>query len=322
MALAGSVAVAFGAYGLGSQIGGGTSGAATATGAAFHPVRPMGGPGGPDGAGLQDLATRLGVSQDKLRAALDAIGKSDPQAGGDPRTVLEKALADGLNVPQSKVAAALDKLMAKHDAAEAGCRTAFEATLAKGLGIDAAKVKAAFDKLRPDRAGARHARPLGPGAGPGGFLSTLAKELGVDQSKLRAALEKVRPAGPGGPRFGPRPGGPRFGPDPGGHRFGPHPGGPRFGPHPDGPPSGGGAFRHEGGPGGPPDQLAADLAQALGVDRATVQSVLDKLHAQMESQMQARHDRFAAALAGRLGLSVQKVKDALAAGHPSPGRTP
>ena len=282
MAVAGSVALASAAYGIGSQSGGGNSGAATAPG--FRPVR---------GTRMmfhdreESLAKRLGVSEARLRAALGAIRKSEQRSGNDPRSQFEKALAGALGVPVSKVQDAFDKLQAQH-------RDAFAKRLANALGLDPVKVTSALDAVRPPD-----------------FLDALATKLGVDQAKLRAALDKIRPAGPmGGP--------PPFAGPPGGHRglrsF--RRGGPgRFGP--PGPPPG------VPGPGkprfglrfhaGPPPMFLDDLAKALGVKSSDLHAALEKVRSQLESQMHARRDRLATQLADKLGIPVQKVKDAFAA---------
>ena len=68
----------------------------------------------------------------------------------------------------------------------------------------------------------------------------------------------------------------------------------------------------------PRTEFAADLAKALGVDEDDVQSALDELHKSVESEMAARRGKFAAELAERLDLPVDKVKDVLAAGPPRP----
>jgi hypothetical protein len=290
--LAGAVVLASGAYAIGSQSGGGTSGAATGT------ASQSAGPGDP----AASLASRLGVTEAQLRAAFDDIRKTDPPPGGDPRAKLEKALADALGIDQSKVADALDKLRTQHEADESARHAAFAKSLAQELGLDPAKVTAALEKLRPDRGGPHafgpppggvvkrapgppppggpmgraHGFRIGPPPGRDGFLPRLANELGVDSSKLRAALDKLRPVGP------------RRGPD----------------------------------AGGPPAGFADDLAKALGANSSDVQSALDKIHTQIESDMTARRDKLAAALADRLNLPVKKVEDALAAGPPGPPRGP
>jgi transcriptional regulator with XRE-family HTH domain len=325
MVLAGSVALASTAYGIGSQSGDGTTDAATRSAKAA--------------AGGQTLAERLGVSEAKLRAAFEDIRKDDPPPGGDPRARLEKALADALGRPQTEIADALDQLRKQHEAEHAERRAAFAKSLADELGIDASKVTAALDKLRPERARMRRFRggppPGGPGFGP-----------------PPGASEKAVPP-PGGRGFdGPAPGGPGMG--------GPPPGGPGFDGPPPGasekalpPPGANGARRMRLAPPPGRDRLlsalakelgversdlraalrkvgpkrpktdprtgfAADLAKALGADEADVQSALDGLRKDAEAKMKARRDEFAAKLAERLDLPVEKVKDALAAGPPGP----
>ena len=72
----------------------------------------------------------------------------------------------------------------------------------------------------------------------------------------------------------------------------------------------------------PPAGFADDLAKELGVKSSDVQSALEKIRPQVEADMQARRDKLAQALADRLNLPVQKVKDALAAEPHGPGPHP
>jgi ClpA/ClpB-like protein len=277
VALAGGVALASGGLAIGSQLGNGAADARSKTNSSApaqardaHFGR-RGGPGD-----FSSLADRLGVSEAKLRAALD-----DLRPSGDPMDGLAAALAKSLNLDEAKVQAELDKLRAAHEKREDAEHAKFEAALAKELGIDAAKVHAAFDKLKPEPGRDRG----GPRGDRRDLLADLAKELGVSQDKLRAALDAVRPGGPGGP-------GGRRGPD---------------GPPPPGappPPPGGPGGHHHGGPGGPGGPIADDLAKALGVDAADVRKALDAYE-------QARRDEFAQKLADKLGIDVDKVKDAL-----------
>lgn len=319
MVLAGSVALASAAYAIGSQSGDGTSDAATARAAKSA------------GARGQTLAERLGVSEAKLRAAFEDIRKEDPPPGGDPRARLEKALADGLGKSQDEVADALDALRKEHEAEHAERRSEFAKSLADELGIDASKVTAALDKLRPDPAGVRRFRGGPPPGGPG---------LG-GPPRGGPGFDGPPPGGPGldGP---PPPGGPGFGgPPPGaGEKAIPPPGTGARGRMRLAPPPGHRRFlsalakelgversdlraalqkvRPEPPKGDPRADFAADLAEALGVETADVQKVLDQLHSQFESRMQARRDKLAAELAERLDLPVEKVKDALAAGPSGP----
>ena len=136
--LAGSVALASAAYAIGSQSGGGNSGAATRASQASGRFDPA-----------ASLAQRLGVSEEKLRAAFEDIRKTNPPP--DPGAEIAKALSDALGIPEAKVKDALAELRQKHEAEEAARRDAFAPKLAAELGLDASKVSAALDKLRPDR---------------------------------------------------------------------------------------------------------------------------------------------------------------------------
>src|SRR5437764_628369 len=165
IAVAGSVALASAAYGIGSQSGGGNSGAATAPG--FRPVR---------GTRMifhdreESLAKRLGVSEARLRAALGAIRKSEQRSGNDPRSQFEKALAGALGVPVSKVQDAFDKLQAQH-------RDAF----AKRLGVKSSALHAALEKVRSQLESQMHARR-------DRLATQLADKLGIPVQKVKDAF--------------------------------------------------------------------------------------------------------------------------------------
>jgi hypothetical protein len=138
-------------------------------------------PGGHDGPGfggpgLGALATELGVSRARLRAALDAVRPDGPPDKGSPAAELAKALA----VEESAVQKILDA--APRDR---GGHPDLVAALADGLGIDEAKVEAALDKLHDGR----HAE----------FAAALAKELGLSADRVEKALEATRPEPPRGP---------------------------------------------------------------------------------------------------------------------------
>src|SRR4051794_33800942 len=100
-ALTGAVALASGAYALGSQAGGGAALAGGTTPSATQPGYGFGpgpGPGFRDrgpGRPLSDLATRLGVSEAKLRAALQDLR---PQKREDHLAGLAGALSKQLGV--------------------------------------------------------------------------------------------------------------------------------------------------------------------------------------------------------------------------------
>ena len=209
-ALSGALVLASGAYALGSQTGDGQAlagqkanaqqggyGFGYGPGPGKHGFR-----GGPR-QDLADAAKQLGVSEDKLLAALknlrdDRKGKMD-----DLRDAFATALAKQLGIPESKVESALDKRAGdrqggrklKRDGHRGDMRDAFAKQLAAKLGITEAKVRAALDAQRK-------AGPPGPPD-----LSALATKLGVTEAKLRDALQSLRPgpgprpAGPGKPGF-------------------------------------------------------------------------------------------------------------------------
>lgn len=181
--LAGSVVLASAAYGIGTQVDDGSATAASSSG------KPSAGDrrGGPRGHDLSGLAKTLGVSEAKLRAALEDLRGDRPVKGkGD----LAAALAKELDVSEAKVQDVLDSARPPRprDGRRAGHRR-FAVALAKELGIDASKVRSALGDAKQDRGGRR-----GPPA-----LDGLADKLGVSEAKLRSALEATRPKG-GPPR--------------------------------------------------------------------------------------------------------------------------
>jgi hypothetical protein len=124
-----------------------------------------GGPGGPGGGELAaDLATKLGVSEAKVSAALDAVrddlpAPDRPAAGEQPAPPTEaeraaheaafaKALAGELDLTTAKVSAALTALHAEHEAEH---RTELAARLDSAIkdgdltAADKASVLKAFD---------------------------------------------------------------------------------------------------------------------------------------------------------------------------------
>jgi len=211
-ALSGALVLASGAYALGSQTGDGQALAGQNANAARQGGYGFGYGPGPGKHGfrggprqdLADAAKKLGVSQDKLLAALknlrdDRKGKID-----DLRDAFAKALATQLGIPESKVESALDKRGAdrqggrklKRDGHRGDMRAAFAKQLAAKLGITEAKVRSALD--------AQH--KVGPAD-----LSALATKLGVTEAKLRDALQSLRPGpGPGAGGHGFPPGKPGF----------------------------------------------------------------------------------------------------------------
>jgi hypothetical protein len=292
-ALSGALVLASGAYALGSQTGDGAALAgdrATSTGRQAGPHGP--GPGRPGGPGrdLSGIAGRLGVTEAKLRAALEDL-RPDRGAKDDRRSALAKALAGELGLSADKVTAALDKL---HGQRKVGRRErrgdrvqGFDDALASKLGLDAAKVRSAFDALK---AGGRRGGPPD--------LGDLAGKLGVTEDKLRSALADLRPGGPAGPgKLGSGPGKP-----------GPGPGGPgRFG------------HRMRGGPGPGGPAVVSALSKELGVTPAKLRAALQKIRGELDKQHQAERDAFAAKLAAKLGVPEAKVKDVIGS-EPHHGR--
>jgi hypothetical protein len=225
LALAGAVALASGAYALGSQAGDGSA-AAAKTGAQSAPPAAIGyggpGPGiaygGPPPGrrfggirpGLDRLAARLGVSEEALRDALQDV-RPKPQG---VRANIAQDLADALGIDVAKVQAAFDKLAPRKREVH---RRDFAADLAKQLGLTTAKVEQALQAQRDHRGDpAALAKALGvtpqklrqafqqlwKDHGPpdarrhdhGPATAALAKELGVTQAQLQAAFDKVRAA--------------------------------------------------------------------------------------------------------------------------------
>jgi biotin operon repressor len=242
LALAGAVALASGAYALGTQADDGNAAAAKTPNAApafaGGPARPgFGHHGGPRFDGLAD---KLGVSEAKLRAALTEIAT-------EHRTDFAQRIADALKIDRAKVEAAFDKLRPKRPERRPRAPEAFAAALAKELGLTTAKVQAALENHR--------GRPTSP--------DDLAQELGVSEQKLRdafhAVMGKIRP------------------------------------PH------------------GPGDRPRLDsLAKQLGVTKAQLEAAFDTLR----DQADALRDQFAQELATKLGISVEKVQDAIDAFRP------
>ena len=194
-ALSGALVLASGAYALGSQTGDGT---ALAGGDPTSSPRSAG-PHGPGSRDLSGIAAQLGVTEAKLRAALEDLRPDRRAAKDERRAALAKPLASELGLDEAKVTAALEKFRGDRKVVRrerGGDRLQrFDEALAAKLGVDAAKVRSAFDSLKPgpDR---RAGKPA---------LADLAKQIGVSEAKLRAALDDLRP---GGKRRGLRRGGP------------------------------------------------------------------------------------------------------------------
>jgi AraC-like DNA-binding protein len=197
-ALAGAVALASGAYALGTQAG---DGAATANGRSAAPGHGFG-PGRPGAPGFrpgfENLADRLGVDEAELRRALEDIAS-------ERKADFAQRLADALNVDRAKVEQALED--ARPDRPHRPRPPeALAAALAKELGLSTAKVRAALEQRRgrpghpgdlADALGVSEERlreafhaVVGDKVRP--RFGNLARELGVTQAQLEAAFEKLR----------------------------------------------------------------------------------------------------------------------------------
>ena len=202
LGLGGGVALASAAFAIGSQVGGGSAvagtSAETTAAAETRPVHNGGGkPGGPRGAFFGDLATKLGVEESKLKAALEDLRPA--KADRDEHVA---DLARILNLDEARVQAALDKVRPER-VHRRGPPDGLVAELAKDLKLDEAKVRAAFERLRPERPSERGAPP-----DKDAFLAALAKELGVPVADVRESLadhrrghgpDEHKRGGPGGP---------------------------------------------------------------------------------------------------------------------------
>jgi hypothetical protein len=274
-AVTATAAAAFAAYTVGSQSGDGSAVAARdssgttsmASGARFAAA------GGREHAGLSGLASRLGVSEARLRAALDELRDSGAGPRSEVRDELLSALAAELGVDADRLRDAFETVRRngalrrdgdprRHGPAREG---ALAGALADELNLDAAKARAALRKVH-DAAHDRRRDEL---------AAALASSIGVDKDKVAAALDDL------------------FDRD-----------------------------RRDGRRGTRRDPAVA-LAAALGVDVAKVRAAFEELRRAHERDHAQRRAEFARRLADELGISVDKVEDALEAGsRPGFGRGP
>jgi energy-converting hydrogenase A subunit M len=138
IALTGAVALASGAYALGSQAGDGTATAGDSDSPAAPEVH-MKWRGSP--LGLDDLADRLGVEESELRDALEEARPQAPRIRDD----FAEQLADELGIDKERVEAALDRM---RDRAEQEFDQRFDELaqrLADRLNLDVDEVNEALD---------------------------------------------------------------------------------------------------------------------------------------------------------------------------------
>lgn len=169
--LVSSVALASGAYALGTQAGGGS---ATASDNPRPALDVRIGPGGPPGLGVDGLADRLGVGEEQLSRALRELRNEMPRPDFGE---LEDELASALGVSRERLREALEATRGG-----AGDR------LGRGL------AERRHEVCGPDG-------PPPPGApgrfgavlflGPGVNAEELAKELGMERSAVKDALDEV-----------------------------------------------------------------------------------------------------------------------------------
>ncbi len=173
----------------GATIAGAADPTASTPSASSSQRGPAGGPGGGKCADLAAIATTLGVTEAKLRAAVEAarpekpanwrdrgaamaadIAKAlgertadvqavlaanrpagrGPRGGGD-HTALVAALAKRFSISEAKAQAAVDAAHEAHEAKHEQREDAMFAAIAKALGKDAAAVEQAFEANRPPR---------------------------------------------------------------------------------------------------------------------------------------------------------------------------
>ena len=182
-------------------LGAGAVGAAqAATGTTDRPGQGRGGHHALSTTQLQAIASKLGVTTDQLKAAVEANQPSKPT--GDRGDGMATALATALGVDAAKVETILDANRparpAKGTKPAAGTRPArgakpdnskLVAALATGLSLDEATVKAAFDTLEADRKAAHE-------TAEDARYAAIATALGVDAAAVEAAFEAARPAKP------------------------------------------------------------------------------------------------------------------------------
>jgi hypothetical protein len=151
---------------------------------------------GPD---LAALATRLGVTQARLKAAFDATRPTGDAQEGARKDGLAADLAKALGVSTDKVQTILDKNRPDKPTGRPAAGTkpakpdtsALVTALSDGLGIEKATVQAALDKLDAAHKADHAARDAA-------MAAALAKQLNLSAATVQDALASVRPAAPRG----------------------------------------------------------------------------------------------------------------------------
>jgi hypothetical protein len=189
--LAGAVALASAAYGIGTQTGNGTAEAAR-DGRAHDEPRLM--------LRFDGLADELGVDADALE---DAMRDFHEQEEGEVRDAFASALAEALGKPVDQVRAALDEV-GPGEGRRPGCAPHVSLRrLAAELGVPRGELRQALGEARSGVDSSFEQRHED-------LVTFLADRLGVSREKVEEALPE--PSAPGDrPRFGPG------GPPPPGH---------------------------------------------------------------------------------------------------------
>ena len=199
------VVLSSGAYALGSQAGSGgalasgsnasASGSSSGSGSGSAGVTNVSDNRGPGragfrrgGFGLDDLASKLGVSETALENALKAI--RDAKTPEQRRAELTQAFATALGKTPARVTAALNSVLPDRPDRDK-VRGQFAADLAKALGVDVAKVQAGLDKARQDFQGQQGRRDRRGNIDT--VVNDIASATGVDAAKVRSALQSLRP---------------------------------------------------------------------------------------------------------------------------------
>jgi Clp amino terminal domain, pathogenicity island component len=140
LALTGAVALASGAYALGTQTGGGAAVAADPS----APDRPaLRTHWRPAPFGSERLADRLGVDESELREALEDVRPQLPDPG-EVRDDFAERLADELGIDQGRVEAALERMRRSVEREFEQRHDDFAERLADRLKLDVDEVKEAL----------------------------------------------------------------------------------------------------------------------------------------------------------------------------------
>lgn len=176
-ALAAAVALAFGAYALGTQAGGGSATAKDDDDSGVQQARDVVGPPGFFGAGEVRVHFRGGPD------GPGGPGGPPPPGFGAGRDPLLGHFAEKLGVKRADLAKALRELRSEVDPKQ--IEDDFEQSLADELGIDEGKLRDALEKVRKKQEQTMKAKR-------DEFAQKLADKLGISKDKI----EDVLPDGP------------------------------------------------------------------------------------------------------------------------------